>query len=147
MTKFEAGRVGVGRGLMMSGGRSGSGPALNAQCMQRLRRAIGGGFERGFIGFVEAFFVIGEGKFGGMISGRLLTSGVMPQCGRRGYSVLRNSAMAMASMASPMAATMARDSPTGTTQPNQVMPGLRACTARGLTDRWSNTACRIGTTM
>ena len=30
------------------------------------------GFERGFLGIVEALFVIGEGKSGVMISGRLL---------------------------------------------------------------------------
>src|ERR1700722_14219630 len=60
------------------------------------------------------------------------------------YSVLRNSAMAMASIAAPMTATMARDSPSGTTQPNHVMPGLRVCTASGLTARWPHTAERIG---
>ena len=102
------------------------------------------GFERDFLGIVEALFVIGEGKTRGIISGRLLMGRVMPHCGHRVYSVLRNSAMAMASIATPMAATMARDSPTGTTQPNQVMPGLRACKASGLIDRWVNTACRIG---
>ena len=63
-----------------------------------------------------------------------------------GYSVLRNSAMAMASMAAPIAATIARDRPTGTSQPSQVMPGLRTAVARGLSDRWLNTAWRIGAT-
>jgi hypothetical protein len=111
--------------------------------------AVAGGLmreclERRFLGIAEAFSLLPKAKFGGIISGRLLMGPGMPHCGRRGYSVLRNSAMAMASIAAPIAVTMARDSPTGTTQPNQVMPGLRACMASGLTGRWMNTACRIG---
>src|SRR5579859_7823054 len=53
------------------------------------------------------------------------------------YSVLRNSAIAMASIAAPMMATMAKDSPSGTTQPNHETPGLRTwAAARELTGRW-----------
>jgi hypothetical protein len=32
------------------------------------------GFERGFLGIVKMLFGIGEGKFGGIISGRILMS-------------------------------------------------------------------------
>jgi len=110
------------------------------------RGAIRGGFERGFLGFVEVFSLLVRANPGN--DQRVLTNGarVMPHCGRLGYSVLRNSAMATASIAVPMTATMARHRPTGTTQPNQVMPGLRACTATGLTDKCANTAFRIGWT-
>jgi len=103
-------------------------------------------FERGFLGFVEVLSLLAKANPGAMISGRLLMHRVMPHCGRPGYSVLRNSAMATASITVPITATIARHSPTGTTQPNQVMPGLRACTAWGLTDRCANTALRIGWT-
>jgi hypothetical protein len=65
----------------------------------------------------------------------------------RDYSVLRNSAMATPSSTRPIAATMARDRPRGTSQPSQVMPGLSVRSATGLTDRWSKTACRIGSTI
>ena len=38
-------------------------------------------FERGFLGIVEPFFGIGEGKFRGIISACLLMGWVMPHCG------------------------------------------------------------------
>jgi hypothetical protein len=63
------------------------------------------------------------------------------------YSVLRNSAMATASMPSPITATSPSDTPSGTTQPAHVTPGASACPAAGLMARWLNTARRIGSTM
>ena len=54
--------------------------------------------------------------------------------------------MAMPIIPTPMAATMASDSGIGTGQPSQVMFGYSTCSATGLSDRWLNTACRIGPT-
>ena len=94
----------------------------------------------------------GRGAGGGGLAGgreQALTNGRARRIGglgssRPGYSVLRNSAMATASMAAPIKATMATDSPTGTTQPNHETPGLSSRMARELTGRWLNTAWRIG---
>ena len=59
MAKFGVAEWGVGLGPSWRAGVLGSGLALNASCMQRLRRAIGGCFERRFLAIVEVFFVIG----------------------------------------------------------------------------------------
>src|SRR6516164_5203978 len=115
--------------------------------MRRLRGAMRESFERGFLGIVETFFGIGEGKIRGNHQRALTNWPGNATLWAPGYSVLRNSAMATPSIARPMMATMVSDSPTGTTQPNQVTPGLRACIATGLTDRWLKTAVRIGSTM
>lgn len=56
------------------------------------------------------------------------------------YSVRWNSAIATRSIARPMAATIARDRPRGTTQPFQVTPGLSSAMAAEPIGRWSNTA-------
>ena len=45
-----------------------------------------------------------------------------------------------------MTATMPRDSGIGTGQPAHVMLGESARTAAGNSDRWTNTACRMGPT-
>src|ERR1700722_3556288 len=67
-----------------------------------------------------------------------------------GYSVLLNSAMAIAIMTRPMTATMPRDSQSGTTQPPHVMLGanleLIAALSAGDTFRWLKTTWRIGPT-
>jgi hypothetical protein len=63
------------------------------------------------------------------------------------YSVRRNCAMAIPSMDRPITATIPSDSHSGTSQPTQVTPGASACSAAGLTERWLNTARRIGSTM
>ena len=94
-------------------------------------------------------FVIETSKTREMISRCLLINwpGMLVhrmQCGH-GYSALRNSAIAMPSIPRPMAATMASDSPSGTCQPNQVMPGLSLFSTWPKA-RWANTACRIGST-
>src|SRR5579859_2177464 len=107
-----------------------------------------GCFERGFSGNVEGVFRYWLGQI--RRNDQRAHTNSPRYChivGGPRYSVLRNSAMAMASIAAPMNATMARDSPSGTTQPNHVMPGLRVCTASRLTARWPNTAERIGSTM
>src|SRR5215469_4023423 len=62
------------------------------------------------------------------------------------YSGLLNVTMATAIIPRPMAATIARDSGIGTGQPSQVMLGESTCSAIGLSDKWLNTACRIGPT-
>ena len=59
LAKLGAAELGWVRARDAAAGVRGSGLALNASCMQQLRRAIGGCFERGFLGIVEAFFVIG----------------------------------------------------------------------------------------
>src|SRR6266516_1536512 len=99
----------------------------------------------------SSLFVIATSKTWETISRCLLING-SPNAAASyamcdGYSVLRNSAMAMPSIARPMTATMASDNPRGTSQPFQVTPGLSTFSASGLTARWSNTACRIGSTM
>ena len=62
------------------------------------------------------------------------------------HSTLENSAMAIASIASPMIATIAASSKPGTRQPNQVTPGASALRTAGEMSRWANTALRIGST-
>src|SRR5262249_47435024 len=62
------------------------------------------------------------------------------------YSGLLNVTMATAIIPRPMTATIARDNGIGTGQPSQVMFGESTCSAIGLSDKWLNTACRIGPT-
>jgi hypothetical protein len=62
------------------------------------------------------------------------------------YSVLRNWAIAIAIIASPMTATIPSDSHPGTAHPPQVSPGVSRCCATAGTLRWLSTACRIGPT-
>jgi len=62
------------------------------------------------------------------------------------YSGLLNAAIATPIMASPITATIARDSGIGTGQPSQVTLGESTPIAAGFRDRWLNTAWRIGPT-
>ena len=82
----------------------------------------------------------------GMISRRLLMAGrAALGSGVRGYSVLRNSAMA--GTAVPIKATMATDGLSGTTQPMRATLGLRARSGTELIGSRLNTASHIGETI
>ena len=70
-----------------------------------------------------------------------------PACPYPRYSLFRNSTTAIAAIASPMAATMPMETPSGTVQPPQVTPGLITFRAAALMLSCPKTALRIGPTM